>query len=104
MAHNSRIGAQPACLSMPACLSALCDSLLIPACPAATECLRPSALQLEYCTISLLDQQRQWFKAAKGFEYGQSTARRSSFCTWILLPLCHEVMVVEDATKDARSA
>ncbi len=76
----------------------------MPACPAETIYLRLSALQLGYCTISLLDQQRQWFKAAKGFEYGQSTARRSSFCTWILLPVCHEVMVVEDATKDARSA
>ena len=49
--------------------------------------------------ITLLDKDRQWFKARKGFEAAE-TDRGSSFCSHAILS--NDVLVVEDATKDER--
>lgn len=49
--------------------------------------------------ISLVDRERQWFKARKGFDETQ-TERSTSFCSHALLG--DEVMVVEDAAADTR--
>jgi signal transduction histidine kinase len=49
--------------------------------------------------ISLVDRDRQWFKARKGFDETQ-TERSSSFCAHALLG--DEVMVVQDAAADSR--
>lgn len=51
--------------------------------------------------VSLVDKERQWFKSIMGLPVSE-TDRQSSFCAWTLLPAHPEVLVVEDATKDAR--
>lgn len=50
--------------------------------------------------ISLLDSDRQWFKARKGVEHEQ-TPRKRSFCAH-LVGRSKEPMVVEDTTQDPR--
>lgn len=49
--------------------------------------------------ITLLDKDRQWFKARKGFDAAE-TDRGSSFCSHAILGT--DVMVVEHAAKDER--
>jgi PAS domain S-box-containing protein len=49
--------------------------------------------------VSLVDAQRQWFKARVGME-PQETSRDVSFCAHAILD--HEIMVVEDTTRDER--
>jgi diguanylate cyclase (GGDEF)-like protein len=49
--------------------------------------------------ITFLESERQWIKAAQNFELDETT-RRDSFCTHTIQN--DEVMVVEDATQDAR--
>lgn len=49
--------------------------------------------------ISLVDADRQWFKSFVGFN-GCSTSRDHSFCAHAILQ--DAIMVVEDATQDAR--
>jgi len=61
---------------------------------AAGVCTTPIAL------ISLVDSKRQWFKARHGFELTQ-TSRDESFCSHAILKP-DEVLVVKDATTDAR--
>lgn len=49
--------------------------------------------------FTLVDKDRQWFKAKIGIEVCE-TCRTGSFCSYAILG--NDVMVVEDATKDAR--
>lgn len=49
--------------------------------------------------VSLVDRERQWFKACYGFDT-RETSREVSFCAYAIL--ADEVMVVPDATQDQR--
>jgi signal transduction histidine kinase len=60
---------------------------------AAAVCQTPTSL------ISLVDRRRQWFKARVGFDR-EETDRDCSFCAHAILE--GDLMVVEDATRDAR--
>lgn len=51
-------------------------------------------------TITLVDQYRQWFKARVGID-DTETSRELSFCAHVISD-DHELMEVEDATKDER--
>ena len=61
---------------------------------AATLCDTPIAL------ISLVDEKRQWFKSCIGLDVSQ-TGREVAFCSHAILEP-KNVMVVQDATRDAR--
>lgn len=62
---------------------------------ASLVCETPVAL------VSLVDAHRLWFKSRVGFALEQ-TSRDASFCAEAILD--HDVLIVEDATKDARFA
>jgi GAF domain-containing protein len=49
--------------------------------------------------ISLVDEERQWFKSLVGLD-ACSTSRDISFCTHAILQ--DEILIIEDATKDER--
>lgn len=51
--------------------------------------------------VSLVEQERQWFKSVVGLQVTQ-TPRSTSFCAWTLLPVNPEVLVVENALEDPR--
>lgn len=51
------------------------------------------------CLVSIVDDDRQWFKAKTGLD-GEETPRDVSFCGHAILK--HEVMVVPDARQDPR--
>lgn len=53
--------------------------------------------------VSLIDSERQWFKSRHGFD-GCETSRGDAFCSRALLLPAGSVMVIEDATRDARFA
>lgn len=56
-------------------------------------------LNADAALITLIDDERQWFKAKVGFAESE-TPRKVSFCTHVVAS--GETMVVEDATKDSR--
>ncbi len=58
-------------------------------------------LDVPIATVSLIDRDRQWFKAKVGID-GVETDRRSAFCDHTIR--AREVMIVEDATLDPRFA
>ena len=63
-------------------------------------------LQVPVALVSLVDAERQFFKSAAGPVGAKmrctSTDRDVSFCAWTLLPEHAQMLIVEDATKDAR--
>jgi PAS domain S-box-containing protein len=58
-------------------------------------------LDAPMATISLIDEKRQWFKSRQGVAATQ-TPRAHSFCAHVLTVAHDDVLVVEDATRDAR--
>lgn len=56
-------------------------------------------LNADAALITLVDDERQWFKAKVGFAEAE-TPRKTSFCTHVVA--AGATMVVEDATQDAR--
>ena len=60
-----------------------------------------TTLNVPVSVVSLVDSERQWFKARCGIE-GRETPRDVAFCAWTVLD--DEPFVVEDATRDARFA
>jgi len=60
-----------------------------------------SVLSVPIAAVSLLDEDRQWFKALSGLD-ATETARDVSFCTHAIGQ--REPMIVNDATVDARFA
>ena len=68
--------------------------------------LRAMRLQVPVALVSLVDEKRQFFKSAAGPVGAKlrctSTDRNVSFCAWMLLPEHAQMLIVEDATKDAR--
>ncbi len=78
--------------------SALHSSSVLGRCPALQVC---SIFKAPIAIVSLVEKERQWFKSIVGLSVSE-TSRASSFCAWTLLPINPEVLVVEDATEDAR--
>ncbi|MCS0613578.1 EAL domain-containing protein [Massilia kyonggiensis] len=60
-----------------------------------------ATLNVRVSLVSLVDSDRQWFKARCGIE-GSGTPREVAFCAWTVLD--DEPFVVEDATRDPRFA
>jgi len=60
-----------------------------------------TALSVPMCLVSILDSNRQVFKANLGIN-ATETNRNSSFCAWTLLPKEPKVLLVEDAMQDFR--
>ena len=58
-------------------------------------------LKIPICLISLLDTNRQWFKAKCGIDV-DSTSRDVAFCSYALLS--DQVLIIEDACSDPRFA
>lgn len=80
--------------------TALLDSAPEPAFDRITR-LVARALDVPIALISLVDEQRQWFKSRVGVEASQ-TPREQAFCAHAILET--EPLVVPDATADARFA
>ena len=66
------------------------------------ETCRASFSARRFSLISLIDENRQWFKARVGLEASE-TSREMAFCAYAIEDLSR-VLIVEDATKDSRFA
>lgn len=55
-------------------------------------------------TVVFIDDEFANLKGASGVELAEPTPREHSICTWTLVPLNPEVLVVEDLTADGRYA
>lgn len=60
-----------------------------------------SVLDVPIAAVSLLDEDRQWFKARSGVDV-RETRRADSFCTHTIQQ--HDPLIIPDATKDPRFA
>ncbi len=60
-----------------------------------------SVLQVPICAVSLIDKDRQWFKAIQGLEMKQMS-RHDAFCNHTIQG--RDVLIVPDARADARFA
>ncbi|GAA4014118.1 hypothetical protein GCM10022408_29080 [Hymenobacter fastidiosus] len=49
--------------------------------------------------VSMIDADRQWFKASIGFQGGDSTPRKTSFCHYGMM--AEDIMEIEDLSKDS---
>jgi GAF domain-containing protein len=63
-----------------------------------------SVFDMPIASVSLIDSERQWFKAIKGMggDLSRECDRCLSFCAWTLLPAFPTMLVVEDTLEDAR--
>lgn len=61
--------------------------------------LAASALDVSFALISLIDEQRQWFKSSFGLSL-REIPRNGSFCAHAIV--ADDVLVVADATRDQR--
>lgn len=60
-----------------------------------------TVLDVPMAAVSLLDEERQWFKARSGLD-ATETPRETSFCTHAIQQ--HDPLIIPDATKDPRFA
>lgn len=63
--------------------------------------LATKLFEVPIALVSLIDQNRQWFKSVKGLSVSE-TPRNISFCGHVVF--CHETLVIKDASRDARFA
>jgi GAF domain-containing protein len=54
-------------------------------------------------TITLVDENRQWFKSKIGLEVSE-TSRDVAFCAYAVMPNSQQAMVVKDTLEDKRFA
>lgn len=63
-----------------------------------------SVFDVPIAAVSLIDAERQWFKAAEGLGDVCQTGRDVSFCGHTILPPVPQIFIVEDALEDVRFA
>lgn len=61
-----------------------------------------SVFNVPIAAVSLVDAERQWFKAVEGLGDVCQTGRDVSFCGHTILPPIPQIMVIEDALQDVR--
>jgi len=61
-----------------------------------------SVFKCPIAAISLVDEERQWFKAAEGLGSVRETSRDDSFCGHVIVQNGGSMMIVNDALLDAR--
>lgn len=63
-----------------------------------------SVFNVPIAAVSLVDSERQWFKAVEGLGEVCQTDRDVSFCGHTILPATPQIMVIEDVLEDVRFA